>query len=320
LARRALEPSIEPTPVLGQPREANLLRVIGRIGERHIAELMKHGSVLCQRSVRRGALNENLMRLQPLAFCRWRAAMSNNLAMLSRVMARVDAGVVLVACLLLAQAPNFSTECLGHDISIAENGPHEGGASPSRHASGEDANHNFAFGYLEFDRTPDPRTELRRISENGPAHEGSARAEELMSSILDWLVAHFDLPTIQEAPRIEFIHRASMAEIRYRGSVGSQAMPLDMGRDIVAVYDDAKRTIYLPEGWTGVTPAEQSLLVHEMVHHLQNLGNLKYECLEAREKLAFATQKQWLELFGLGLLSEFELDPFTLLVRTSCLG
>jgi hypothetical protein len=111
-----------------------------------------------------------------------------------------------------------------------------------------------------------------------------------------------------------------MAQIRYRGSAGNQAMPLDMGRDIVAVYDDAKRTIYLPEGWSGVTPAEQSLLVHEMVHHLQNLGNLKYECPEAREKLAFVAQEQWLELFDHTLASEFELDPFTLLVRTSCLG
>jgi hypothetical protein len=258
--------------------------------------------------------------VETLAVCRWRVAMSNNLAALSRVMARVDAGVVLVACLLLAQAPYFSTECLGHDLSIIGNGPHEGGASPSRHASGEDASHNFAFGYREFDRMPDPRAELRRISENAPAYEGSARAEELMSFILDWLAANVDLPATREAPRIEFIHPASMAQIRYRDSVGSQAMPLDAGQDIVAVYDDSKRTIYLPEGWTGVTPAEQSLLVHDMVHHLQNLGNLKYECPEAREKLAFAAQKQWLELFGLSLLSEFELDSFTLLVRTSCLG
>jgi Domain of unknown function (DUF6647) len=95
-------------------------------------------------------------------------------------------------------------------------------------------------------------------------------------------------------------------------------MTLDMGRDIVAVYDDANRTIYLPEGWTGVTPAEQSLLVHEMVHHLQNLGKLKYECSEAREKLAFAAQEQWLGLFGRSLSSEFDIDPFTLKVKTVC--
>jgi hypothetical protein len=141
-----------------------------------------------------------------------------------------------------------------------------------------------------------------------------------VNSILKWLVAKFDLPAIREAPRIEFVQVAAMAQIRYRGSAGNQAMPLDMGRDVVAVYDDTKRTIYLPEGWTGVTPAEQSVLVHEMVHHLQNLGNIKYACPEVREKLAFAAQEQWLELFDRTLASEFELDPFTLLVRTSCLG
>ena len=159
-----------------------------------------------------------------------------------------------------------------------------------------------------------------RINENAPAHEGSARAEGLMSSIVNWLAATFDLPPIREAPRIEFIQPASMAQLRYRGSVGNQGRPLDMGRDIVALYDDTKRTIYLPKGWTGVTPAEQSLLVHEMVHHLQNVGKLKYECPEAREKLAFAAQEQWLELFHRTLAGEFKLDPFTLLVRTSCLG
>jgi hypothetical protein len=119
---------------------------------------------------------------------------------------------------------------------------------------------------------------------------------------------------------MEFVQPAAMVQLRYRGSAAPQAMPLDMGRDVVAVYDDTKRTIYLPEGWTGVTPAEQSVLVHEMVHHLQNLGNLKYECAEAREKLAFAAQGQWLELFDRTLASEFDLDPFTLLVRTSCFG
>jgi hypothetical protein len=228
--------------------------------------------------------------------------MGNDLAVRPRMIARVNAGVALAVFLLLAEAMNFPTLCLGHDISMA-------------------GSHNFAFGYLEFERIPEPKGELRLISENAPAHEGSAaRAEELMNSILNWLVARFDLPAIREAPRIEFVQPGSMARLRYRGSASNQGMPLDVGRDIVAVYDDANRTIYLPEGWTGVTPAEQSLLVHEMVHHLQNLGKLKYECPEAREKLAFAAQEQWLELFNRTLAGEFALDPFTLLVRTSCLG
>jgi hypothetical protein len=252
--------------------------------------------------------------------------MSDHLAVLSRVIARLNAGVALAAFLLLAHGINFSTECRGNDISVAGNGrptggSHEDGASQiDRHVFGEDASHSFAFGYLEFDRTSDPRGEPRRIGENAPVHEGTARAEGLMNSILNWLTANFDLPVVRDTPRIEFIQATLMAQIRYRGSASNQAMPLDMGRDTVAVYDDLKRTIYLPEGWTGVTPVEQSLLVHEMVHHMQNVGNLKYECPDAREKLAFAAQERWLELFDQTLAGEFGLDPFTLLVRTSCLG
>jgi hypothetical protein len=250
--------------------------------------------------------------------------MGNDLAVRPRMIARVNAGAVLAAFLLLAEAMNFPTQCLSQDIALngqPTGGPHDGGTSPvHQHPFGEDASHNFAFGFLEFDRKPDPRGESRRISENAPNHERPARAEELMNSILNWLVAKFDLPAIREAPRVEFVQAAAMAQLRYRSSAAPQAMPLDGGRDVVAVYDDARRTIYLPEGWAGVMPAEQSVLVHEMVHHLQNLGNLKYECPEAREKLAFAAQEQWLELFDRTLASEFELDPFTLLVRTSCLG
>jgi hypothetical protein len=240
-----------------------------------------------------------------LRFYRWRAPMSASSTVLPRVIARVGAGVVVAALLLRADATNFPTQCFAHDNSIA------GNERPT--------SHNFAFGYLEFERMPERNGELRLIGENAPAHESSAaRAEELMNSILNWLVTKFDLPAIREAPRIEFIQPALMAQLRYRGSASNQGMTLDMGRDIVAVYDDANRTIHLPEGWTGVTPAEQSLLVHEMVHHLQNLGKLKYECSEAREKLAFAAQEQWLGLFGRSLSSEFDIDPFTLKVKTVC--
>jgi hypothetical protein len=127
--------------------------------------------------------------------------MSDNLTVLPRVIAHVGAGVVLAAFLLLAEAMNFPTQCLGQDIALdgqPTGGPHDGGTSPvHQHPFGEDASRNFAFGFLEFDRTPDPRGELRRISECAPAQEGSARVEELMNSILNWLVAKFDLPAIQ---------------------------------------------------------------------------------------------------------------------------
>ncbi len=95
--------------------------------------------------------------------------------------------------------------------------------------------------------------------------------------------------------------------------------PADSGQETVALYDDRDNTIYLPTKWTGQTPAELSVLVHEMVHHLQNAAKTKFDCPQAREQLAYAAQQKWLGLFGRNLDDEFQIDPFTLLVMTRCM-
>ena len=89
--------------------------------------------------------------------------------------------------------------------------------------------------------------------------------------------------------------------------------------DTLAVYIDGAEIIYLIEGWTGRTPADLSVLVHEMVHHFQYKLGLKHECPQDREKLAYAAQDRWLHLFGHSLESDFELDGFSVLVKTHCL-
>jgi hypothetical protein len=61
------------------------------------------------------------------------------------------------------------------------------------------------------------------------------------------------------------------------------------------------------------------VLVHEMVHHVQNVGGLKYACPQEREKLAYTAQERWLGLFGRNLEADFEIDAFSLLVKTRCL-
>lgn len=146
----------------------------------------------------------------------------------------------------------------------------------------------------------------------------------LMTAIVLWLSANFGLPAIHNHPRVELVRAASIAALRYKGLSGWQlerpAAPDQSGqREVVSVYDDARMTIYMREDWTGSTPAELSILVHEMVHHLQNLGKLKFECPQEREQLAYAAQERWLSLFGSDLLHAFELDPLALLVSTKCM-
>ena len=153
--------------------------------------------------------------------------------------------------------------------------------------------------------------------------------QALLAVIMTWLSVSFALPAADEHPRLEFASAARMAEVRYSrlgaaspdraASEAGRSAPAEAGRDVHAMYDDKTRTIYLPEGWTAHSAANVSILVHELVHHLQNAGGLKYECAGAREKAAYAAQARWLELFGKNLEDEFEIDAMTLFVRTSCM-
>lgn len=153
--------------------------------------------------------------------------------------------------------------------------------------------------------------------------------QTLLTAIVTWLSVNLSLPAIYDHPRIEMASPETMHAVRYQGRSSSwpARAPVSAGPDarterlpeVEALYDDATGTIYLTQGWTGETPAELSVLVHEMVHHLQNAAGLKYECAQAREKPAYVAQDRWLALFGRNLMEEFALDPMTVLVRTNCM-
>jgi hypothetical protein len=170
------------------------------------------------------------------------------------------------------------------------------------------------------------RTDHHIVLGGAALQPGIASRQVLLAAIETWLSAEFDLPAIHDHPQIELVAAAKIVALRYKGILpDSQTtfVPNDRGttsaeRDTIAVYSDATRTIYLPEGWTGSTSAELSVLVHEVVHHAQNVLGLKYECPQEREKLAYLAQDRWLSLFGRSLASDFELDPMSLLVKTRC--
>jgi hypothetical protein len=143
------------------------------------------------------------------------------------------------------------------------------------------------------------------------------RAEELQRKAAIWLHEELGFPLVATAPRIEFVQAGRMSGLRHRDTPGDRLVSSDA--ETVAVYDDDTRTIYLPDTWTGEQSTEGSILVHETVHHLQNLSGQKFECPEAREEPAFAAQERWLRRFGGSLESDFGLDPFTVLARTLCL-
>jgi hypothetical protein len=147
----------------------------------------------------------------------------------------------------------------------------------------------------------------------------------LLAAIEKWLSSQFDFPDIDEHPRIEFVPSAKLVSLRFSSllsdpgaEIASDDRASSIQYDTLAIYQDSTRTIYLPEGWTGSTAAELSVLVHEVVHHFQNVLGLKYECPQEREKLAYIAQDRWLARFGHSLESDFQIDAFSLFVKTRC--
>ena len=120
------------------------------------------------------------------------------------------------------------------------------------------------------------------------------------SAIMHWVVNYLDISEHFDLPCIEYGSPALIAVVRSRNSHSKR---LEMG-----AYDDAVNTIYLPEGWTGKTPAETSILVHQMVYHVQNLAGLTYECSWERERLAYSAQEKWLRLHESNLWESFGID------------
>ena len=137
-------------------------------------------------------------------------------------------------------------------------------------------------------------------------------APPLLYTLALWLEANFDLPRATRDPHLATLPGPELIAMRYGEGV-------DVAPDrVVALYDEATNTIYLSEGWTGRSPAELSILVPELVHHMQAMAGHRFACPAARERMAYRAQDAWLALFGEDLETAFNLDPAMLLVGTVC--
>ena len=151
---------------------------------------------------------------------------------------------------------------------------------------------------------------------------GTVPRAELVKAMTAWIARNFDLPATAP-PAIRFETAPRIAALHHTGVLSDSpdvtaSIPRGQ-REVVATYDPLTATIYLPAAWTGSTPAELSILVHELVHHLQHAARVRYECTQASEALAYAAQDKWLSLFGRSLAEDFEVDPFTILVAMRCI-
>jgi hypothetical protein len=155
--------------------------------------------------------------------------------------------------------------------------------------------------------------EVHPDAPRAPSAPAQVTLDVLATAVAGWVAAARGEPLPDHLPVIAFVDRATLAEIKR--AAGAEAQ----GADTLALYDGRNRTIYLPRGWTGATPVEVSMLVHELVHHFQAAAGERFPCAAAREKDAYAVQTRWLEAFGTDLERGLGVNGLFLLLATNCM-
>lgn len=135
--------------------------------------------------------------------------------------------------------------------------------------------------------------------------------EKLVALLVAWISAGYGLPAPEQTPRVVLSDPAAL--------VASEQAFAQNRRLVLGAHDDRTGTIHLRHDWDASDPIDVSILVHEIVHHLQQADGRRYACPEAREALAYAAQADWLAAFGHDLMSAFAIDVLTLKLRTECL-
>ena len=89
---------------------------------------------------------------------------------------------------------------------------------------------------------------------------------------------------------------------------------------ILGVYDHKTKRIYLNIAtFSWENEVQNSILVHELVHHMQFANNIPYKCLGELEELAYDVQNKWLLENGKrDVYKELDISPLWILVIKAC--
>lgn len=129
--------------------------------------------------------------------------------------------------------------------------------------------------------------------------------------LMTWIAMQTGLVAV-EPPNIVFVSHDRLVEKAYGDSVSEDPT-------VAALYDRESMGIFLPDDWDKDDMFQLSALVHELVHHMQLLNNVRPPCSYALEAEAYSVQAKWLKQKGVpDPYRLMGVDAFSILVRSMC--
>jgi len=112
--------------------------------------------------------------------------------------------------------------------------------------------------------------------------------KEILTALMIWLGANTPFNTNHDIPSILFVTQAQMEQMFYKGD---NKMP----NTLHGLYDKESDTIILSDQWDRRKAWDMGVLLHEMVHYLQDQNNMEFRCTAEMEKDAWPIQQRYLK-------------------------
>ena len=110
--------------------------------------------------------------------------------------------------------------------------------------------------------------------------------KEILIALMLWIGANTDYNINVPLPTVAFIKQVEMEKLYY----GERTQE----GELYGFYNLKNNVIILPDTWNSAKPFDLGLLVHEIIHYLQDVNNIQYRCTAEMEIDAWPLQKQYL--------------------------
>jgi hypothetical protein len=135
---------------------------------------------------------------------------------------------------------------------------------------------------------------------------------ELVVALLVWIAGETGL-AMPPPPSVDLLPKEQISERAY----GRNWRP---GDDVRGLYDGDSGTVYLLDGWNAADLRSRSVLLHELVHHVQAFHRISYECSARREHEAYDLTVKWLRQQGVtNPYAVMDTDEYTIIATSACL-